>query len=70
MTLLVGSGNNGGDALYAGAFLARRGAAVTAVLCAEKAHLAGLSAFQAAGGRTMSLAKEFDHARRSCSSAP
>jgi ADP-dependent NAD(P)H-hydrate dehydratase / NAD(P)H-hydrate epimerase len=23
--LLVGSGNNGGDALYAGAFLARRG---------------------------------------------
>lgn len=63
VTLLVGSGNNGGDALYAGAFLARRGAAVTAVLCAEKAHLAGLSAFQAAGGRTMSLAKEFDHAR-------
>ena len=30
--LVVGSGDNGGDALYAGAILARRGAAVSAVL--------------------------------------
>ena len=30
--LLVGAGNNGGDALYAGARLARRGAAVSALL--------------------------------------
>jgi hydroxyethylthiazole kinase-like uncharacterized protein yjeF len=32
VVLLVGSGDNGGDALYAGALLAGRGAAVTAVL--------------------------------------
>ena len=30
---LVGPGNNGGDALFAGARLARRGARVTAVRC-------------------------------------
>ena len=34
VVLLVGAGNNGGDALYAGAALARRGAQVTAVLLA------------------------------------
>ncbi|GCD92090.1 NAD(P)H-hydrate dehydratase [Nocardioides sp. LS1] len=49
--LLVGSGDNGGDALYAGALLARRGAAVDAVLLAERVHEAGLVAFRAAGGR-------------------
>ena len=32
VVLLVGSGDNGGDALYAGARLARRGAGVRAVL--------------------------------------
>lgn len=32
--LLVGAGNNGGDALYAGAHLAARGAAVAALLLA------------------------------------
>src|SRR3712207_1460757 len=32
VTALVGAGNNGGDALFAGAHLARRGARVTAVL--------------------------------------
>ncbi|MGM0358479.1 NAD(P)H-hydrate epimerase, partial [Streptomyces griseoaurantiacus] len=32
VVLLVGSGDNGGDALYAGARLAARGAGVTAVL--------------------------------------
>ncbi|MDP9431299.1 MAG: bifunctional ADP-dependent NAD(P)H-hydrate dehydratase/NAD(P)H-hydrate epimerase, partial [Actinomycetota bacterium] len=34
VVLLVGGGNNGADALWAGAFLARRGAAVTALLTA------------------------------------
>ncbi|MFJ6573039.1 NAD(P)H-hydrate dehydratase [Streptomyces sp. NPDC091292] len=51
-TLLVGSGDNGGDALYAGTRLARRGAAVTAVLlAADRTHAAGLAAFLRAGGR-------------------
>lgn len=52
VVLLVGSGANGGDALWAGARLARRGAGVAAVLLApERTHEAGLAALLAAGGR-------------------
>ncbi|MEV0945873.1 NAD(P)H-hydrate dehydratase [Rhodococcus sp. NPDC049939] len=52
LTLLVGSGDNGGDALWAGTMLRGRGVAATAVLLKpEKAHKAGLAAFTAAGGR-------------------
>ncbi|MFR9794471.1 NAD(P)H-hydrate dehydratase [Streptomyces sp. MS06] len=51
VVLLVGSGDNGGDALYAGARLARRGAGVTAVLLnPEHAHAGGLAALRRAGG--------------------
>jgi ADP-dependent NAD(P)H-hydrate dehydratase / NAD(P)H-hydrate epimerase len=48
--LLVGPGDNGGDALYAGATLARRGASVTALLVGDRAHQGGLAALRAAGG--------------------
>ncbi|MFD3418573.1 NAD(P)H-hydrate dehydratase [Streptomyces decoyicus] len=52
VVLLVGSGDNGGDALYAGARLARRGAGVAAVLLSpDRAHRGGLGALRAAGGR-------------------
>jgi ADP-dependent NAD(P)H-hydrate dehydratase / NAD(P)H-hydrate epimerase len=52
VVLLVGSGSNGGDALYAGARLANRSARVRAVLVdPERAHAAGLAALRAAGGR-------------------
>ena len=52
VTLLVGAGNNGGDALWAGVFLRRRAVAVTAVLLApDRAHAEGLAAFRKAGGR-------------------
>ncbi|TCC20283.1 NAD(P)H-hydrate dehydratase [Kribbella speibonae] len=51
VVLLIGSGDNGGDALYAGANLARRGAQVTAVLLSDKAHAGGLEALKVAGGR-------------------
>lgn len=52
IVLLVGSGDNGGDTLYAGARLARRGAGVTAVLLSpERAHAGGRAALLAAGGR-------------------
>ncbi|MFP3992843.1 NAD(P)H-hydrate epimerase, partial [Streptomyces sp. E11-3] len=55
VVLLVGSGDNGGDALYAGARLARRGAGVTAVLLApERTHTGGLAALRAAGGSVAS----------------
>jgi hydroxyethylthiazole kinase-like uncharacterized protein yjeF len=51
IVLLVGSGDNGGDALYAGARLARRGAGVTAVLlAADRTHPGGLAALRRAGG--------------------
>lgn len=49
--LLVGAGHNGGDALYAGAVLARRGALVEAWLLSTSAHEAGLAALRTAGGR-------------------
>ncbi|WP_406303431.1 NAD(P)H-hydrate dehydratase [Streptomyces sp. NBC_00885] len=51
VVLLVGSGDNGGDALYAGARLARRGAGVAAVLLGSHAHEGGLAALLGAGGR-------------------
>ncbi|GAB2626780.1 bifunctional ADP-dependent NAD(P)H-hydrate dehydratase/NAD(P)H-hydrate epimerase [Streptomyces capparidis] len=52
VVLLVGAGDNGGDALYAGARLARRGAGVTAVLLSpDRTHAGGLRALLAAGGR-------------------
>ncbi|QKW08638.1 NAD(P)H-hydrate dehydratase [Streptomyces sp. NA04227] len=52
VVLLVGSGDNGGDALYAGARLARRGASVAAVLLnPDRVHRGGLASLRAAGGR-------------------
>lgn len=49
--LAVGSGNNGGDALFAGARLAGRGVAVTAWRTGTEAHGDGWAAFLEAGGR-------------------
>ncbi|MFB7613829.1 NAD(P)H-hydrate dehydratase [Kitasatospora sp. NPDC056181] len=55
VVVLAGSGDNGGDALYAGAALARRGARVTAVLLSPaRAHAGGLAALRAAHGRVVS----------------
>jgi hydroxyethylthiazole kinase-like uncharacterized protein yjeF len=52
VVLLVGAGNNGGDALWAGVELRRRGVGVTAVLLdPARAHPAGLAALRRAGGR-------------------
>ena len=42
--IMVGAGNNGGDALFAGVRLARRGARVTAIRCLGAPHPAGLAA--------------------------
>lgn len=54
--LLVGVGDNGGDALLAGASLARRGVRVRAVLAdPARAHAGGLAALLAAGGRVVGL---------------
>lgn len=54
VVLLVGAGNNGGDALWAGAFLRRRGVSVGAILLApDRAHARGLAALRRAGGRVI-----------------
>jgi len=47
--LLVGSGNNGADALYAGAILAEGGADVTIVRTGDRVHAAALESALAAG---------------------
>lgn len=56
---VVGKGNNGGDALYALAEVARRGVRTTAVLTGRTAHAGGVAAFTAAGGR---IAEELEPA--------
>ena len=49
---VVGSGDNGGDALWAATFLRRRGAAADAVLLdPDRAHRVARAAFRRAGGR-------------------
>lgn len=54
VVLLVGAGNNGGDALWAGHFLRRRSVGVTALLLAPgKAHPAGLAALRRSGGQVL-----------------
>ncbi|WNZ09211.1 NAD(P)H-hydrate dehydratase [Streptomyces sp. 11x1] len=54
VVVLTGSGDNGGDALYAAARLARRGAGVTAVLLApDRTHPAALTALRRAGGTVL-----------------
>ncbi|MDR2114175.1 MAG: bifunctional ADP-dependent NAD(P)H-hydrate dehydratase/NAD(P)H-hydrate epimerase, partial [Bifidobacteriaceae bacterium] len=55
VTLLVGTGNNGGDALFAGARLASRGVAVTAVATGNRVHEAGRKALEDAGGRLLTI---------------
>jgi hydroxyethylthiazole kinase-like uncharacterized protein yjeF len=60
VVVLAGSGNNGGDALFAGARLARRGSSVTAVLTGDRAHDAALSTARAAGVRVVEAAAAGD----------
>ena len=51
---VVGSGDNGGDALWAATFLRRRGVAAAAVLLnPERTHKAALAAFTRSGGRVV-----------------
>lgn len=54
VVVLAGSGNNGGDALFAGARLAERGAKVCAVMLADRHHGAAGAALRRAGGSLVS----------------
>ena len=56
VVVLAGSGDNGGDALYAGARLAARGAVVTAVAAAARVHEAGAATLRGSGGRVIEAA--------------
>ena len=54
VVVLSGSGSNGGDALHAGAWLARRGARVDAVLLGSRTHEEGLADLRRSGGGVLS----------------
>jgi hydroxyethylthiazole kinase-like uncharacterized protein yjeF len=57
--LIVGAGNNGGDAMYAGARLAGRGVSVRALLLEpDRVHAGGLAALRSAGGRVVADASQ------------
>ncbi|WP_454049653.1 bifunctional ADP-dependent NAD(P)H-hydrate dehydratase/NAD(P)H-hydrate epimerase [Cellulomonas sp. Marseille-Q8402] len=60
---LVGPGSNGGDALHAGAVLARRGVRVVAVCTTGSPHAEGLAALRRAGGRAVRALGPDDDAR-------
>jgi ADP-dependent NAD(P)H-hydrate dehydratase / NAD(P)H-hydrate epimerase len=51
VVVLAGSGDNGGDALYAGARLAGRGADVVAVAAGAQVHAGGAAELRGQGGR-------------------
>ena len=51
VVLLVGAGNNGGDALWAGAMLAGRGCRVDAITLSDRCHAEGAEVLRRAGGR-------------------
>ncbi|WP_432559793.1 NAD(P)H-hydrate epimerase [Granulicoccus sp. GXG6511] len=53
--IVVGPGNNGGDGLFAGAHLARRGAGVLLLRITDRAHPDGWRAAVAAGARELDL---------------
>ncbi len=62
IVVLTGGGDNGGDALYAAAGLARRGAAVTVLTVSAKQHEAGLVAARRAGVRIRAAGTDSDRA--------
>jgi ADP-dependent NAD(P)H-hydrate dehydratase / NAD(P)H-hydrate epimerase len=62
VVVLAGSGGNGGDALYAGARLAARGARVDALLLTDSVHAPALEAFGGSGGRARDAGGDADEA--------
>jgi hydroxyethylthiazole kinase-like uncharacterized protein yjeF len=67
VVVLAGSGDNGGDALHAGARLAARGAVVTAIAAGSRVHEGGTAALRASGGRLIEAAD--DRARQAIAAA-
>lgn len=61
VVILAGSGDNGGDALLAGARLRKRGVTVHAILTEATAFQAGMDALKRAGGRVTRLDSKDGH---------
>jgi ADP-dependent NAD(P)H-hydrate dehydratase / NAD(P)H-hydrate epimerase len=57
VVVLAGTGDNGGDALFAGARLARRGASVTAIQVGSRLHDDAARALRQSGGRIVPAAE-------------
>jgi hydroxyethylthiazole kinase-like uncharacterized protein yjeF len=64
VVVLAGSGDNGGDALFAGTLLSRRGARVTAIAPGTRVHGAGAHALRQAGGLVIRDAQGEGHPAR------
>ncbi|HEX3824210.1 MAG TPA: NAD(P)H-hydrate dehydratase [Mycobacteriales bacterium] len=62
VVVLAGSGGNGGDALYAGAHLASRGARVDALLLTDSVLAPALAALRHGGGRIATAGADSDAA--------
>ncbi len=60
VVVLAGTGDNGGDALYAAELLARRGASVVALRAGARMHGDGARALVGAGGRVVGVAPPRD----------
>ena len=60
---LVGSGNNGGDALWAGAMLRARGCRVDVIQLSSGIHAEGASALLRAGGRIHDMSSDVSYAK-------
>ncbi len=56
VVVLAGTGDNGGDALFAGARLASRGARVTAIATGTRLHDSAVAALRRSGGRVIEAA--------------
>jgi hydroxyethylthiazole kinase-like uncharacterized protein yjeF len=62
VVVLAGGGDNGGDALYAGARLAARGAHVTAIAVGSRLHAAAAAELCRGGGSIVSATSDVDPA--------
>jgi hydroxyethylthiazole kinase-like uncharacterized protein yjeF len=66
LLVLVGAGNNGGDALFAAAELAASGSIVTIAKTADRVHEQGLAAALAAGAAELESVNEILDVAREC----
>lgn len=68
VVLLVGTGNNGADALLAGVLLRRRGVRIDAILTGESAYLPGIRKLTAARGNFI-YSRDITHAKNAVCNA-